>query len=209
MKLFKTALGFVLENIINTAIQTDLDHPRLLKIIDSKRLAVSITDFNCRLVFIGRPEKTDRNKLEVILNQDSPADAEISGTLINLLKLAFSKNPQALLASQIILLKGEVSILQDYQKFMTCLDLDWEGRLSDLIGPTAAAEMGQLARKAKEFQQRSWESSLLDLSEYLTEESGFLPSKKEIESFYQDLRKLRLDIDRFEAQLTRKTNNTY
>ena len=115
MKLFKTALGFFLENIVNTAIQTDLDHAELLKIINSKRLAVFITDFNCRIIFIGRAEKInqEKNKLEIIFNQDSPADAEISGTLFNLFKLAFSKNPQALLASKIVLLKGEVSILKE------------------------------------------------------------------------------------------------
>ena len=63
----------------------------------------------------------------------------INTNLVNLLKLAFSKTPQALLASKIINLKGEVSILQAYQEFASNLNLDWESRLSDLIGPLAAA----------------------------------------------------------------------
>lgn len=198
MKLFKAALGIILENIINSAIRTDLDHSELLKIINSQRLAVFIKDFNLRLIFIGR-----ENKLEVIINNITNADAEISGNLLDLLKLAFSETPQAMLASKIISLKGEVSALQNYQQFISHLDLDWEGRLSDLIGPIAAREIGQMARKSREYFKNSYESTTQDLSEFLTEEIKLLPSRKEVEIFYQDLRTLRLDTERFEAKLKR------
>lgn len=201
MKLLKTALGFFLENIVNTAIQLDSDHERILGLTQGKALAISLIDFKIRLVL--RP-LADNSRLSLMINQDTPAEAEIAGTMTNLLKLAFSETPQALLASKIVLLKGDVAVLQNYQTFLQSLDLDWEGRLSDLIGPTAAAEIGKRAKQAREFQKRSWASSQQDLSEFLTEEAKLLPSKKEVENFYQELRKLRLDIERLEAQINRQ-----
>ncbi len=205
MKLFKTALGIFLEKLINTALQTDQDHQDHLKIIQNKPLGITIQDFHLKIIFIGREDK-----LEVIMNSELELEssskhpsAEISGDLINLLKLAFSKTPQALLASKIINLKGEVSILQAYQEFAANLNLDWESRLADLIGPLAAAEIGKMAREAKQFHQKAFKSSAQDLSEYLTEEIKILPSKQEVEDFYEDARNLKLDIERLEARVKR------
>lgn len=204
MKLFKTTLGIFLEKIINTALKTDPDYCHSLKIIQHKTLGISIQDFDLSIIFIGREDK-----LAVIMNSELALEnnikdsAQISGDLINLLKLVFSKTPQALLASKIINLKGEVSILQAYQEFSANLNLDWESRLADLIGPLAAAEIGKMAKESKKFHQRAFQSSIQDLSEYLTEEIKVLPSKQEVEDFYEDIRNLKLDIERLEARVNR------
>jgi len=204
LKLFKTALGIFLEKIINTALKTDPDYLNLLKIIHQKYLEIGIQDFDLSIIFIGR-----ENKLEVIMNSELGLEnnhknsAVVSGDLINLLKLIFSKTPQAMLASKLINLQGEVGILQAYQEFAANLNLDWESRLADLIGPLAAAEIGKMARESKQFHQKSFHSSVQDFSEYLTEEIKVLPSKQEVQDFYDDLRDLKLDIERLEARVKR------
>ena len=64
-----------------------------------------------------------------------------------------------------------------------------------------------MAREAKQFHQKAFKSSVQDLSEYLTEEAKLLPSKQEVEDFYEDTRNLKIDIERLEARVKRAENS--
>lgn len=198
MKLLKSALGIVIEGAVNQAIRGDRDHEILFQGILGKRLAVTISDFNLRLVASG-----EQAKLRISVNDDADADAEIQGDLIELLKLGLSDKPELLISSDKINLTGEVSVLQSYQKFMAQLDIDWEGRLSDIIGPIAAAEIGKLAKRAKAFWQHDAKATTKDISEYLTEELKVCPPREEVEDFYEDILQLKQDVERLDLKIKR------
>lgn len=198
MKLLKSAMGRVIEGVANTAIRADRDHELLLQTVYNKRLAVSLVDFNLRLVASG-----EQHKLRVSVNDHAEADAEVQGGLIDLLRLGVSDKPESIISSDKINVTGEVSVLQSYQKFMAQLDIDWEGRLSEVIGPIAAAEIGKMAARAKAFWQHDAKATTQDISEYITEELKVCPPKEEVEDFYEDILSLKSDVERLALRIKR------
>lgn len=220
MRLLKAAIGMMLEGIINPVLRLDPELKYLLEPLIDQRLAVVIhtspkshpktatSSPNChprasearagdllRLVFCA-----EEGRLRISANDYADADVELSGTLVDLLRLAFSENPQPILAQKSVSLVGNTNVLQGYQKLMQQLDLDWEGHLSAIIGPIAAHEIGELARKAKSFHKSSSQETCQDITEYLQEEARLIPPREEVEDFYQDIAQLQQDVERFEAK---------
>jgi ubiquinone biosynthesis protein UbiJ len=63
--------------------------------------------------------------------------------------------------------------------------------------------LGQLFRAGKEWGQESLETLRLNTSEFIQEESRDVPATAEIEEFYNEVDKLRLDFDRLQSRLER------
>lgn len=197
MKLFKSAIGMLLEGIINPILRLDPEIDHLMKPLAGKRLGVKLTDFGLRLVY-----SVEGSKLRVSVNDFADADVDLSGGCVDLLRLAFAEHPQPILAQKTVSLIGDIHVLQDFQKLIQQMDLDWEGHLSSIIGPVAAHEIGELARKAKSFHKSASAETRQDITEFLQEELRATPPREEIEDFYEDVAKLKEDVERFEAKLS-------
>ena len=98
---------------------------------------------------------------------------------------------------------GNTGALITWQNLLRNLDIDWEealsGVLGDIAGPKLAAGLRQLVSYGT---SRSGGVTRLT-GEYLTEELRLLPSRQELELFYEDVDELRLHLDRLEARLQR------
>lgn len=196
MKLLKAAIGVIIEGIVNPILRLDPELKYLLEPLQGQRLAVKITDFNLRLIY-----SVEGTKLRVGANDYATADVELTGHCIDLMRLAFAENPQPILAQKSVSLLGSTAILQGYQRLIHQLDFDWEGHLSALIGPIAAHEIGELARKAKSFHKSASAETKADITEYLQEEMQCLPPREAVEDFYEDIALLQQDVERLCARI--------
>lgn len=81
------------------------------------------------------------------------------------------------------------------------MDVDWEGQLSNVVGDNVAHLMSQGLQTSKKWAHQTWQARTEDLGVYLQDESKLLPTKLEVDTFFQEVDTLRNDVDRFEAKL--------
>ncbi len=140
------------------------------------------------------------NGIRLLSHYEDKADVEITGSPSALLSLL--KKPTTF-ANSDLHVSGNVGLLQQWQQALQDIDIDWEdaisGVLGDIAGPMLAQKLRQGAAWAKDFHQEQWRL----LKEYLPEELQVVPSKAELDHFYQAVSELSMDTDRISARLNR------
>jgi ubiquinone biosynthesis protein UbiJ len=129
-----------------------------------------------------------------------PADAEISGTLLNLAALAGS-HPEEVIQRGDVEIHGDAEVAQQFRELAMLLKPDVEEELSKIIGDTPAHQALRLVRVFTGFGQRAARTGLRNVAEYLAHERRDLVPRAEAEDFYRGVERLREDLDRLEARL--------
>lgn len=186
----------LLQSMINPLIHLDPECKARLKPLDGKVLKINITNLNLALILTT----TDQG-LEIFFNETIDADASLEGTWLDLLELGLSKNQQATLAQGKIKQTGNSTVLMQYQQFWQGLEIDWEGKIAELLGDTMTHYLLAPLKKAQQLGKRNLNHSKLDWQEYLQVEIRLLPTQEETQDLGIDIRELQLDIDRLEARL--------
>lgn len=102
-----------------------------------------------------------------------------------------------------IAVEGDAATGRRFQTLVARLDIDWEERLSNVVGDAAAHQLGQFWRGFRSWGQQTSATLLRDGSEYLQQELRVLPSRPAVESFLSAVDVLREDTDRLEARIVR------
>ncbi|MEH6358319.1 MAG: SCP2 sterol-binding domain-containing protein [Pseudomonadales bacterium] len=194
---YTTLLG-LMESTANAALRLD---PASLKRLD--QLSGRVIAIECtapQLTIFLRPH-CDGFILQGQYEQTP--DCHISGSALALLKLMTADNKTNALLSNQIQLSGDLELSQKLQNLLADLDIDWEAKLAEYLGDIAAHQIGNQARTLHRWGKSSANSLLLDIEEYLHEETHDLPSRAELEPFYSDIEKLALSTDRLAARIER------
>ena len=130
---------------------------------------------------------------------EPPADAEISGTLLNLAALAGS-HPEEVIQRGDVSIRGDAEVAQQFRELAMLLKPDVEEELSRLIGDTPAHQALRLVRAATGFGRRAAATGVRNMAEYLAHERRDLVPRAEAEDFYRGVERLREDLDRLEAR---------
>jgi ubiquinone biosynthesis accessory factor UbiJ len=183
-----------LESAVNGYLALDSEFPPRLDALHGKTLRVEITGMNLDL-YIGVVQR------RVTLRQHHAdlADAEVRGAPLGLLDLLHGGDPMALVREGRIELRGDVQLAREFKKVLDTLDIDWEEKLSRMVGDWPAHRIGILAAGFDRWRRRSGESLHRSMGEYLQEESRLLPGRIEIENFIFEVDGLRESADRLEA----------
>ncbi|HEY6123874.1 MAG TPA: SCP2 sterol-binding domain-containing protein [Steroidobacteraceae bacterium] len=128
-----------------------------------------------------------------------PADAEISGTLLNLAALAGS-HPEEVIQRGDVEIRGDAEVAQQFRELAMLLKPDVEEELSKIIGDTPAHQALRLVRMVTGFGRRAAETGVRNVAEYLAHERRDLVPRAEAEDFYRGVERLREDLDRLEAR---------
>lgn len=193
-----TALLGLLETTVNAALQLD---PATLKRLD--QLSGSVIAIECtspQLTVFLRPH-TDGFILQG--QYDQTPDCSISGSAVALLKLMTADNKTTALFDHQIKLTGDLELSQKLQNLLADLDIDWEAKLAEYLGDIAAHQIGNQIRTLHRWGKSSSHSLLLDVEEYLHEETRDLPPRAELEHFYSEIENLALTTERLTARIAR------
>ncbi len=98
---------------------------------------------------------------------------------------------------------GDAETGQLFQKLLARLDIDWEEKLSRFIGDTAAFRVAKMFREFRDWSKTGAEKFGENIKEYLQEETGDLPRRREVTEFLAAVDTLRNDTDRLDARLQR------
>jgi ubiquinone biosynthesis protein UbiJ len=198
VNVLHSALASIAEKLINSYLALDPETPRLLEPLQGKTLKVEISDWSLSVLLAPNPKG-----FSVYINSENEAAGQISGRLFDVLEFAFSDHPQSLVSSGRVKQAGDIHVLQAYQAFIENSQVDWEGLLAKVIGDAAAFEICKTGKKAKAWHANACDSSCQDFAEFLQEEKRVIPPREEVEDFYEDIAKLREDVERLEARINK------
>ncbi len=196
--MLRTALLAGAEHGINRALRLDPTAlPRLA------RLSGRIIEIDCRApawrVFV----LADGEGLRLATDWGSDADCRLRANASSLVRLATSRQKTAILHGPDVEIDGDSSVLMSLAEVLQDLELDWEYELSRLLGPVATQLLGSGLRGQAGWLRQSADSLRQDLADYLNEESRALVGSAEANMRFDELDRLKLDLDRLEARVDR------
>lgn len=98
-------------------------------------------------------------------------------------------------------IKGDMDVAKAFYDCISYLDIDWENHLAKTFGDNLAHTLVNGFTKTKAWAKETLSARCDDLGAYLQDEKELAPSKAEVEAFYQEVDKLKHDVERLEATL--------
>ncbi|MEJ0086279.1 MAG: SCP2 sterol-binding domain-containing protein [Pseudomonadota bacterium] len=130
---------------------------------------------------------------------DTPADADISGSLMSLAALSGAR-PEEVIQRGDVTIRGDAEVAQKFRALAMLLKPDVEEELARLIGDTPAHQALRFVKLATGFGRRAANTGVRNVAEYFAHETGDLVPRAEAEDFYRGVERLREDLDRLEAR---------
>lgn len=194
-KTLQQAITASVEQIVNKALTYDPATRHNISAI-SDVLAIDITaPVACTIYFCGQHEG-----LAALSYYEQTPTTTLTGSASAFIRLL--QHPQAFAASGVSMV-GSPQLLQQWQAIIEALDIDWEDAISEVLGDIAGPAVTQtLSQSAQWLHQQASEQERL-IKEYLPEELQLVPSKAEVEQFYDTVATLRLQMDRISARTER------
>ena len=138
----------------------------------------------------------------MLLSQtEDPADATLCGSRNAPLGLLLSDDPATALYHPELALSGDVHLIQRLHRAITGLELDW----ADLFDNSAWHLASSALKRSGALLNHNLHSLQLNTTDFLQQESAWLPAPAEITHFSERLAALRLRIDRAQARLQQLT----
>jgi ubiquinone biosynthesis protein UbiJ len=117
--------------------------------------------------------------------------------------MGVSERPGERLFKGDVQIDGDTELGQRFQDILRNMDIDWEERLSLILGDVAAHKLGNAVRGLFQWGRRGVASLQENLNEYITYETNSVPARFEVDNFNQDVDNLRDDTERLNARVQR------
>jgi ubiquinone biosynthesis accessory factor UbiJ len=186
------------EHGINRVLQMDSTALPRLDRLSGKIIAVQCTSPAFHLHILPSDEG-----LMLASTWEGGADVTLRAPAASLMRLAVSRDKNAVLHSPEVELDGESAVLLELVGVLQDLDLDWEYELQRWLGPVATPLIGGHLRNSARWSRDSLSSLSHNLAEYLAEESRTLVGKREAEARFAELDQTKQDLERLEARFER------
>lgn len=195
--LSATALASI-ERAINTTLATDpASQQQLAK--HAGRLTALRVSFPPMSLFILIVE----DGVELYHHSDAQPDVSIAGHPLDLAATLLNWRTRPALIGGPISISGNQQLLQDLQRIAQQLDIDWGALLAPITGNEIAQQLDHGARRLFGWARQTASRLTEQLGDYVGNESGLLPERRQVYEFGQDVDALRLDVDRLEARIGR------
>jgi ubiquinone biosynthesis protein UbiJ len=132
-------------------------------------------------------------------NEELAYDAMIAGSPMSLLKRLVTRDTGNLQADGMEL-RGDTGVVNALQSIFSGMDVDWEYRLSKLIGDIPTQMLSDGLQHTSALARRTSQNVTRDVDAWLHEERKLVPSTAEVEQFYRRINSLRLHLDRLQAR---------
>ncbi|MBK5940608.1 SCP2 sterol-binding domain-containing protein [Halochromatium roseum] len=193
-----SALLAAAEAVINRVLALDPEGAARLARVQGQVLRVELLGFGIHLFVV--PEAA---ALRLFGDYAAEPDCILRATPAALLGMALAQHREDEVFSGAVQIDGDNGLAQTIGDVCKGLDIDWEEQLAALVGDNIAHQLGNQARAASRWAERSRHSLQTDVRESLIEEGRFLPSETEVRDFLDGIDRLRDDVERLEARVER------
>lgn len=188
----KPILTGAFETALNRYIAMDTDASFLLAPLNNKVVAVNFLPIQETLYFCP-----SEHNIQILDEYPGQPDANLTGSL-----LAFgAKGLGADLYNDSIKISGSIEVGQTFLRVFEKLDIDPEEMLSRYTGDIVAHRIGRFFRAGHRWITDFLETSRLNLTEFLQEETRDLPAKPEADIFYRKIDELQADLNRLQKHI--------
>jgi len=196
LKHLPNSLTALIKISINRYLGLDPDAKSRLKPLAGKILKVEIKELGLPFYLEFHPQA-----VSVLHSCDKPPDASIATSIPVLVKLSLSSQGATQVLAEKIDMTGDIEIGKEFQKLIMDVNIDWEEILSHYTGDLVAHQVGRQIGFFRDWLKSTSNTLMTDLSEYLREEAGILPSKQEVQYYINAVDDIRMTVDRSTARL--------
>lgn len=190
-----SALG-VLESLINRALALDSNTREQLQTLAGHSFRLDCTQPALSVVLI-----VGDSQLLLQNGSDTPATTSLRGSWDEFAKIALADDPAAALINGDVRIDGDTARVLELRSILAELDIDWEAPLAKLLGDVAAHRLGKTIRRGNRWAQQAFTAMRRQASEFVREESQWVPHPIEAEDFYRDVEALALRTEKLQARL--------
>jgi len=185
-----------LEAALNVALRLDPATKSRLADVDGKLIRLTLTDAD--FVFYVQIKRTGVFLLSL---PDNVPDAELKGTTGGLLRAGLKRGKASALFQNKVELSGDLRVAEAIKEILQNVNVDWEEHLSRLTGDVAAHQIAKRMKGFWQYFKKTGVSFEKNVKEFLQEEKMSLPSKSEVEDFYEEVILLRDEVEKLEIKL--------
>ena len=189
-----------IEHLLNRNLPRSPRARALCAELAGRRLAVTVERFALRFVLRSDGERLSLMREDAGSAGTAPADAEFSGTPLNLLALA-GPDAEGVIRRGDVHIEGDAEAAQRFRDLARLLRPDFEEELSQLVGDAAAHRLGRTAAGLLGFGRRLASTGARNTAEYFAHERGDLVPRAEADAFFADVDRTREDLDRLAARV--------
>ncbi len=194
LTLFLSAL----ETIINLAIKADPD--ALRKIATLKNQVIEIHCDDWRMHFFIMPSS---HGLQFHTKYTGKVNTTITGSFNHFLHIFIKGADTKTLFNYPIDVEGNTHNIEVLRDAFKNIDIDFEEKLSHYVGDSIAHKLCFHLKNTRAYLKKSAQNIENQTKEYIHYETKNLVSHKQAERFYEDVTKLRDDVERLEARMLR------
>ncbi len=184
-------------SIINLGIDANPEAQDLCDALDGRSL---------RLVIKPLPDPiliaSSDGALEASTDAEQQADAEITGTLIELNRLMFIDS-QAPLREGHVEITGDIEIADRFRELLLCARPDLEEKLADWFGTSMATQLSSFVRETQEWVTDITEDLNDHVTDYLHDKTGRFPTHQEVGKQFAAVDEFVNAVERLEARIKR------
>ena len=183
--------------IINLGIDANPKAQDLCDALDGRSLRLTIKPLSEPILMTSVD-----GAVEASTDAERPADAEITGTLIELNRLMFIDS-QAPLREGHVEIIGDVEIADRFRELLLSARPDLEEKLADWFGASLATQLSSFVRETREWISYITEDLTDQASDYLHDKAGRLPTRREVDSQFTAVDEFVNAVERVEARINR------
>jgi ubiquinone biosynthesis protein UbiJ len=195
--LSTTALATV-ERAINTALRSDPASADRLALHAGRLLAIEVT-----LPPLAIYALIVEDGVELYHRSDANADVTVKGNPMDLASLLLNWNTRPGVIGGPVDISGNRELLQEMQQLARELQIDWGAILEPVTGSELAQQLDYSARRLFGWARQAAGRLTEQLADYVGNESGLTPGRRDVYEFGQDVDELRMDVDRLDARIQR------
>ncbi|GMU69427.1 MAG: hypothetical protein AMXMBFR37_17590 [Steroidobacteraceae bacterium] len=165
-----------------------------------RRIALDIEGFTLRFVLASDGTRLSLAREAAGSEPPAPADAEVSGTPLNLLALT-GPDAEGVIRRGDVRIDGDAQAAQQFRELGHLLRPDIEEEMSQLLGDAVAHRLARTAGGALAFGRRVATTGVRNLAEFFAHERADLVPRAEADAFFGDVDRTREDVDRLAARI--------
>ncbi|HEY0504505.1 MAG TPA: SCP2 sterol-binding domain-containing protein [Lysobacter sp.] len=193
----KPLAGRALETALNRALALDPDTRASLRALDGRRVALRLSAPPLALQV-----RVAEERLQVGPVEDEP-DLSVRSTLGGLLgQLPFLRNDDAPPVGK-LRIEGDADLARRLQKLAERFDPDWQQPFVRVFGEIVGVQVANAFAAGLRHARDAAGAFASNAAEYVTEESGDVVPREELNAFHDDVDALRDDVERLAARVGR------
>lgn len=182
------------EAIIHSALRYDPGTRLALAALAPHVLAIKFTAPDCTLYLVPSEQGLDLRG-----HYEGDITTQLQGSVAAMITLL--KSDRVNLKDSGVQIIGSTHFIAELQQILKQVDIDWEEILTQVLGDVVGHQGAEILRAKISWSADRAHNIQRLTSEFLTQELRALPSKPELQYFYQQVDDVRLDVDRAEARL--------